>query len=165
MRSLNSQVVRPEQDIKSQQKQRKEFLIPKAAMLQIILPILPLIFSLLIIFLPLSAQATDNLLVTYYDQRNNDKSAGAAFSGNVIQTENLATINFTDINPGSVNNNYSIIVEGFIYAATAGVYEFETRSDDGVRLMVDGSLVIDNWVNQSARNKTATVTADVWILP
>ena len=157
MRSLNSQVVRPEQDINSQQKQRKEFLIPKAAMLQIISPILPLIFNLLIIFLPLSAQATDNLLVTYYDQRNNDKSAGAAFSGNVIQTENLATINFTDINPGSVTNNYSIIVEGFIYAATDGVYEFETRSDDGVRLMVDGSLVIDNWVNQSARNRTATV--------
>ena len=157
MRSLNSQVVRPEQDINSQQKQRKEFLIPKAAMLQVILPILPLIFSLLIIFLPLSAQATDNLLVTYYDQKNNDKSAGAAFSGNVIQTQNLATINFTDINPGSVNNNYSIIVEGFIYAATDGIYEFETRSDDGVRLMVDGSLVIDNWVNQSARNRTATV--------
>ena len=69
----------------------------------------------------------------------------------------MATINFTDINPGSVTNNYSIIVEGFIYAATDGVYEFETRSDDGVRLMVDGNLVIDNWVNQSARNRTATV--------
>ena len=157
MRSLNSQIVKLEQSVNSQQEQRKEFLTPKATVLQVILPILPLIFSLLIIFLPLSAQATDNLLVTYYDQRNNDKSAGAAFSGNVIQTENLATINFTDINPGSVTNNYSIIVEGFIYAATDGVYEFETRSDDGVRLMVDGSLVIDNWVNQSARIKTATV--------
>ena len=149
MRSLKLQVIRLEQS--------KKFLITKATMPQIILPILPLICSFLIIVLPLSVQATDNLLVTYYDERNNDKSAGAAFSGNVVQTENLATIDFTDINPASVTNDYSIIVEGFIYAATDGIYEFETLSDDGVRLMVDGSLVIDNWVNQSAKIRTATV--------
>ena len=32
---------------------------------------------------------------------------------------------------------------------TAGTYEFTTTSDDGVRVFVDGSPVIDKWVNQA----------------
>ena len=31
---------------------------------------------------------------------------------------------------------------------TAGEYTFTTTSDDGVRVKVDGDLVIDKWVNQ-----------------
>ena len=32
---------------------------------------------------------------------------------------------------------------------TAGEYTFTTTSDDGVRVKVDGDLVIDKWVNQA----------------
>jgi LysM repeat protein len=39
----------------------------------------------------------------------------------------------------------------------AGVYRFVARSDDGVRIYVDNNLVINQWVQQSAR----TVTGDI----
>jgi hypothetical protein len=38
----------------------------------------------------------------------------------------------------------------------AGDYEFRVTSDDGVRLWVDGTLVIDKWIDQPARTYTAS---------
>ena len=38
----------------------------------------------------------------------------------------------------------------------AGTYEFTTTSDDGVRVLVDGTPVIDRWVNQAATMYTGT---------
>ena len=149
-------MVKVNQSSKSQQGKCKEFVIPKAFILQIILPMLPLICSLFILFAPLSAQATDDLLVTAYDEHNKSASAGGAFSGNVIQTQNLATINFTNIDPAGQTNSYSFIIEGFIYASTDGVYTFETYSDDGVRVIVDGSVVINNWTNHGPTTDTGT---------
>ena len=37
----------------------------------------------------------------------------------------------------------------------AGTYAFSTTTDDGVRLYVDGNLIIDHWVNQSQTTYTA----------
>jgi len=42
---------------------------------------------------------------------------------------------------------------------TAGTYRFYARSDDGVRLYIDGALLIDKWINQSA----TTYAADVYL--
>ena len=38
----------------------------------------------------------------------------------------------------------------------AGTYAFTTTSDDGVRVMVDGTLLIDKWVNQAPTTWTGT---------
>jgi hypothetical protein len=38
----------------------------------------------------------------------------------------------------------------------AGTYEFTTRSDDGVRVLVDGTPVIDKWIKQTATTWTGT---------
>ncbi|MCC3153225.1 glycoside hydrolase family 3 C-terminal domain-containing protein [Hymenobacter sp. BT770] len=37
---------------------------------------------------------------------------------------------------------------GVVRPTNAGLYKFAVKSDDGVRLFVDGKLVIDNWHNQ-----------------
>jgi hypothetical protein len=44
-----------------------------------------------------------------------------------------------------------------VVAVAAGSYVFTVRADDGVRLFVDGALVLDRWVDQSASTYTATV--------
>ncbi len=40
----------------------------------------------------------------------------------------------------------------------AGVYQFVARADDGVRLYVDGNLILNEWREQSARTFTAQAT-------
>jgi hypothetical protein len=62
------------------------------------------------------------------------------------------TIDFAWVagNPTGVgNDNFSARWSGFVQPDVTGDYVFVTRSDDGVRLWVDGVLVIDQWVPQS----------------
>lgn len=46
---------------------------------------------------------------------------------------------------GVASDNFSVRWDGFIRAPSTGSYTFQTTSDDGVRLWVNGQLVIDNW--------------------
>ena len=50
--------------------------------------------------------------------------------------------------PGLPDNNYSIRWTGSIAAPTSAAYKLCTTSDDGVRLWIDGNLVIDAWYDQ-----------------
>jgi YVTN family beta-propeller protein len=60
---------------------------------------------------------------------------------------------------GVVNiNNFSARWNGTFYAATTGSYRFQTVSDDGVRLWVNGVQVINNWSDHAA---TTNTSADV----
>ena len=127
-------------------------------MRQSILLILTLLGCLITVFAPIPAQAaTNNLGATVYDQNNQGTSAGASFSGNVIQTPNFTTIDFTNLNPTGRQNHWSVLIEGFIYAPTDGVYQFETLSDDGIRVIVDGTLTINNWTDHPPTTNTGSV--------
>lgn len=47
--------------------------------------------------------------------------------------------------PGVGHDNFQVRWTGFVETAAAGVYDFITQGDDGVRLWVDGKLVVDDW--------------------
>ena len=47
--------------------------------------------------------------------------------------------------PGVPADNFSVRWSGEVQAVEAGSYQFRTNSDDGVRVWVNGALVIDNW--------------------
>jgi hypothetical protein len=49
--------------------------------------------------------------------------------------------------PGTGVNadQFSVRWTGFVEAASTGNYQFQTRSNDGVRLWIDGEIVIDHW--------------------
>lgn len=55
-------------------------------------------------------------------------------------------------------DNFSVRWTGFIVAPVSGTYDLVTRSDDGIRLYVDGALMIDNWTNHGETWDYATVT-------
>lgn len=54
-------------------------------------------------------------------------------------------------------DNFSIRWEGFIEPRFSEVYTFHTSSDDGVRLWIDGQLIVDNWTEHSVTTNTGQI--------
>jgi MSHA biogenesis protein MshQ len=52
-------------------------------------------------------------------------------------------------------DNFSVSWNGYIYVTQTGVHNFQTNSDDGVRLTVNGDLLIDQWNDHSATTHTS----------
>lgn len=85
----------------------------------------------------------------------------------ILQNQRIdARVNFNwaaGTNPAGGVNDFSAIWTGQITAPTTGAYCVQSRSDDGARLWIDNTLIVNRWVDQSATttNGTFTFTADV----
>jgi YVTN family beta-propeller protein len=76
--------------------------------------------------------------------------------------ERLEKVSFswgsTPPGPGVNTNQFSVRWTGFVEATANGTFQFQTRSNDGVRLWIDGDLVIDNWPSHAtATDATAGI--------
>lgn len=91
----------------------------------------------------------------YFDQMNLTGSAAERIDGPI-------NFNWAAGAPGVAGigaNNFSVRWQGFVTAPVTGNYIFRTRSDDGVRLYIDGNLVINNWTDHSATDNDSAVIA------
>lgn len=52
-------------------------------------------------------------------------------------------------------NTFSVRWDGYIHVTQSGVHRFQTNSDDGVRLTVNGDLLIDQWNDHSVTSHTS----------
>jgi len=78
------------------------------------------------------------------------------------------TVNFTWGNaspgPGVQADGFSIRWSGQVQAPVTGSYTFSTSSNDGVRLFVNGQLVIDNWtVHGTITNTSAGIVLEAGV--
>ena len=84
-------------------------------------------------------------------------------SGSPVLTRDDVNINFNwdagSPAPGLPNTNYSVRWTRSWTFSNDGTYRFHAVVDDGVRLWVDGNLVIDQWQDGSQRE----VTGDIWL--
>ena len=87
------------------------------------------------------------------------------------RTDKLISFNWETASPGGQSPGVSVPSDyflarwsGFITPDTAGDYYFGTRQDDGARLIVDGTTMIDKWVN-TAWTSTPSFTTTVKNLP
>jgi alpha-D-xyloside xylohydrolase len=89
---------------------------------------------------------------TYYSDRN--------FTNQVTRRkDNNLSFNWTtSLAPGLSHDNYSVRWEGSILTGKAGEYSFNLGADDGMRLWVDGKLIIEDWNSRAYLQKTATVS-------
>ncbi|MBC8134339.1 MAG: hypothetical protein H8F28_00450 [Fibrella sp.] len=55
-------------------------------------------------------------------------------------------------------DNFSVRWEGQVEAPVTGSYTFTTNSDDGVRLSVNGSQIINNWTDHGPIDDSGTIT-------
>ncbi len=88
---------------------------------------------------------TDGLTGEYYNSMD--------LSGPVVLTRTDAALNFNWAgSPGAGVNadQFSVRWTGFISVPTAGAYTFYPTSDDGVRLWINGVLVVNAWRDQGA---------------
>ncbi|TRX29962.1 T9SS sorting signal type C domain-containing protein [Flavobacterium franklandianum] len=83
-------------------------------------------------------------------------------SGSPTLTRTDATVNFDWANgspdPSIGNDNFSVRWSGFVQPLYSETYTFTTRSDDGIRLWINGTQLINNWNDHSAVNNTGTIS-------
>ncbi len=101
----------------------------------------------------------DGLQATYYDQNGQQRQY---FTGSTV-TRVDPQVDFDwgggAPAPGIGNNDFSVRWTGQVEAPASGDYTFYTQSDDGVRLWVDNTLVIDNWTDHAqTEDASAPVT-------
>src|SRR4029077_9861785 len=60
---------------------------------------------------------------------------------------------------GVTADNFSVRWSGRVQAPATGNFTFTTIADDGVRLWVNGQLLIDNWIDQAATTRTSAPVA------
>lgn len=97
--------------------------------------------------------ACTGLLASYFA---NNTLTGSPFTQ---QMESTVSYNWGAGAPmtGMPVDNFSVRWAGYVTAPTTGTYTFAVTSDDGERLYVNGSLIIDHWVPQGPTTWTATV--------
>jgi len=61
--------------------------------------------------------------------------------------------------PGVNADNFSVRWTGKVEATTTGNFTFQTTSNDGVRLWINGVLVVDNWTNHATVTNNSPVMA------
>jgi hypothetical protein len=92
------------------------------------------------------------LTATYYN--------GIAFNTLALsRVDKTVNFNFGTGTPGAPvkTDNFSARWTGRVLAPKTETYTFQTKSDDGVRLWINGKLIIDNWVTHSLTTNTAKV--------
>ncbi len=104
---------------------------------------------------PTSVPKTGTGLVGQYF--NNTTMAGAP----VLQR--VEALNFSwgsgSPDPGVTPDNFSARWTGTVEAISTGNYQFRTRSNDGVRLWINGVLVIDHWTSHATADDNSAVIA------
>jgi subtilisin family serine protease len=61
------------------------------------------------------------------------------------------------LTPKTQNTNYGFMYEGYVYVPRAGTYTFYTNSDDGSRLWINETLVVENGGVHSSRERAGTI--------
>lgn len=99
------------------------------------------------------------LLGTYYDQNGVQR---AYFTGNTVtRVDGPLDFNWGTGAPASGigTDDFSVAWDGYVTPSQSGSYTFRTNSDDGVRLYIDGALVIDNWTDHGPTNDDSAAIA------
>ena len=110
-----------------------------------------------------SVIGTAGLRAQYYnDSSSADYPLSDPFAGSPVLTRIDATVDFDwdDDSPASQVNSdfFSARWTGQVRAPVSGSYTFTVTGDDGVRLFINGTSVIDSWREQGATAYSYTTT-------
>jgi alpha-D-xyloside xylohydrolase len=95
--------------------------------------------------------------VGFDELRHTRRDATVHFAWDSVRRVAAADDRHRDPVPGLPSQHFSVRWEGFIQPNETGVHRFIVRADDGMRLWVDGRLVIDDWRARPAAVMSAEV--------
>ena len=102
------------------------------------------------------------LLGSYWTNTTSVAFTNVAFSTLPTLVRTDATVNFnfgsTGPAPSIGKTNYVVKSTGSVEPQFSESYTFSTTADDGVRLYINGQLLINDWVNQSPTTMSGTIT-------
>ncbi|MFT5688226.1 MAG: hypothetical protein ACI8PQ_001063 [Planctomycetota bacterium] len=105
------------------------------------------------------ARADAGLQGDYYNAKT---PPTLGIGGDFVRVDGTLNFNWNGDAPDGTtivaDDSYSTRWTGFVHVATAGSWTFKTLSNDGVRLWVNGTQVINNWTSHAATLDTATVS-------
>ena len=101
-----------------------------------------------------STGATNGLTGQYFN--NMDFTAPV-----LTRTDSNINFNWGTASPaaGVKVDNFSVRWTGRVEAPVTGNYQFSTASDDGIRVWVNGQLVINNWTDHAPTTNTSAAIA------
>jgi PA14 domain/K319L-like, PKD domain len=94
----------------------------------------------------------------YFNDPNNGTHFVAAIRNRVDATVDFDWASAAPAT-GVTADNYSVRWTGQVQAPVSGSYTFTTLADDGVRLWVNGQLLVDNWIDQAGTTRTSAAVA------
>ncbi len=112
-----------------------------------------------VVILPAGTTTGTGLTGYYYNSTSSAINAGYSpnlfLPANLRATRNDATVDFNfstaGVLPTGVNTTYfTVRWLGQVQPQYTETYYFDTRTDDGVKLWINGQLIIDKWINQGA---------------
>ena len=87
---------------------------------------------------------------------DNIPTTGGALSTGIATNFNVNSLQNT-VDPGDTDR-YAVRYTGVINVSVAGVYTFYTRSDDGSKLLINGTEVVDNDGLHGSRERNGNIT-------
>lgn len=77
----------------------------------------------------------------------------------LVRTDAAINFNWRQGSPDAAlgADNFSVRWTGTIKPKYSETYKFYMQADDGVRLWIDGQLIIDGWVKQSGVDRSGTI--------
>ena len=103
------------------------------------------------------------LQATYYQGKNFEQEVFKRidptidFDWDKIKREGVGENLRKDPIPGLVMDGFSARWDGFVQTQQAGDYTFQLRADDGMRMWIDGKLVVEDWNARNVVAKTVTL--------
>ncbi len=102
------------------------------------------------------------LLGSYWTNTSSSAFTNVSFAVPPTLVRTDATVNFNwgaaGPDPGIGSSNYVTRWTGSVQSQFNEPYTFYTTADDGVRLFINGRLLINNWTNQAATAQSNTIT-------
>lgn len=75
----------------------------------------------------------------------------------ILYKEKAGTVTNFDLSPRSENNNFGFRFSGYVSVPTDGIYTFYTSSDEGSRLYIGDSLIVDNDSMHQAQERSGQI--------